>query len=122
MLSPSGYSALNDSEDFKLSPATSSPTNENAERDAENELVKDAEDSLQDPQVSLIKHESMLQIALEMLLPFIFAGIGMVLAGLLFDHVQVIMVRFANILYITILSIGKFLAKCMSCSFLFRRC
>jgi len=88
MLSPSGYSALNDSEDFELSPATSSPTNENAERDAENELVKDAEDSLQDPQVSLIKHESMLQIALEMLLPFIFAGIGMVLAGLLFDHVQ----------------------------------
>ena len=91
MLSPSGYSALNDSEDFELSPATSSPTNQNAESETDNERVKDAEDALQEPEVSLIKHESMLQIALEMLLPFIFAGIGMVLAGLLFDHVQVIL-------------------------------
>lgn len=80
MLSPSGYSALNDSEDFELSPAPSiSPDNARQPTQPQN---------LHEPDVSVIKHESMFQIALEMLLPFILAGIGMVMAGLLFDHVQ----------------------------------
>merc|ERR1712012_765118 len=52
------------------------------------ESQNDSKNSLQSPDVSVIKNESMFQIALEMLFPFILAGIGMVLAGLLFDHVQ----------------------------------
>jgi len=85
MLSPSGYSALNDSEDFELSPVPS-PKSDNSDENEERDL---ADTDLQQPEVSIIKHESMMQIALEMLFPFILAGIGMVLAGLLFDHVQV---------------------------------
>jgi len=85
MLSPSGYSALNDSEDFELSPATSPTVENDSGRDSKGDSPRQ---SLQDPEVSVIKNESMIQIALEMLFPFILAGIGMVLAGLLFDHVQ----------------------------------
>ena len=81
MLSPSGYSVLNENEDFELSAAPSPDPDDPAEsRPAEGQPAqKDPDHSLHSPEVSLIQNESMFQIALEMLFPFILAGIGMVL-------------------------------------------
>jgi len=79
-LSPSGYSPLED-ESVELKTVTGECQ---SEQDADEEF----NDQLQSPEVSIVTSESSLQIFLEMLFPFIFAGIGMVLAGLLFDRVQ----------------------------------
>ena len=93
MLSPSGYSILTENEDFELSAAPSNDLAGDIKSAADDpksgeESQNDSKNSLHSPDISVIKNESMFQIALEMLFPFILAGIGMVLAGLLFDHVQ----------------------------------
>jgi hypothetical protein len=89
MLSPSGYSALDESEDFELSqvPSRSDPGAESVQNSTNNSPRSSNTETT--PEVSSIKYESMCQIAMEMLLPFLFAGVGMVLAGLLLDNVQV---------------------------------
>jgi len=79
-LTPSGYNTLGgeDEDDEAVEESL--------------ELESRTNSQLADPvlhcPVAIQSNESMCQIFLEMLLPFLFAGIGMVLAGLLFDKVQ----------------------------------
>lgn len=85
-LSPSGYGRLDPEEgdaEFELENLKDNDTNESSSRSRDS-----FENQLQVPEVSVISSESGCQIFTEMLFPFILAGIGMVMAGLLFDHVQ----------------------------------
>lgn len=86
-LSPSGYSVLDDEEVELESIEPKTPPNPKLS----NPRITSQEefnDQLQSPDVSIVTSETPCQIFLEMLFPFILAGIGMVLAGLLFDKVQ----------------------------------
>jgi len=87
MISPSGYEPLgnDDAQNFELCKVNSNKKEDEIKKQ-NGETEKEAKLHL--PEVSMIQRESMCSIASEMFIPFFFAGVGMVLAGLELDKVQ----------------------------------